>query len=210
MHANNTLIIGVVGQSPFAESNGDVGVPYCKDNILGGDGCLYDSTLNPYLPEVQRTNLGIDYEKFDLNVINTVRESDKNIPLLTVLLAGRPLLIQNITNISTAILAAWLPGTCGGQGIVDAVVGDYLLRPSNRTEKVNTLAFDWPSTEVTHKIIQASEFDFPIYPASGDAPAVQNPLFKVGYGLATTLTEEVEESAVQDKKDNLRVEELVA
>jgi beta-glucosidase len=104
--------------------------------------------LNPYLPPNQRTSLELEYEKFDHSVIASVREADKNIPLLTILVTGRPMLINNVTNISSAILAAWLPGTTGGQAIVDSITGDYSLRPLNRTEKVNTLAFDWPSTQV--------------------------------------------------------------
>jgi beta-glucosidase len=148
MHANNTIIIGVLGESPYAEVMGDVAIPYCKGGVLGGDGCLYNPDLNPYLPPNQRTSLELEYEKFDHSVIASVREADKNIPLLTILVTGRPMLINNVTNISSAILAAWLPGTTGGQAIVDSITGDYSLRPLNRTEKVNTLAFDWPSTQV--------------------------------------------------------------
>ena len=50
MHANNTIIVGVLGESPYAETSGDVGIPYCKNGPLSGDGCLYNSDLNPYLP----------------------------------------------------------------------------------------------------------------------------------------------------------------
>jgi len=51
MNANNTIILGVIGESPFAEVAGDVGIPYCKNtSVLGGDGCLYDYSFNPYLP----------------------------------------------------------------------------------------------------------------------------------------------------------------
>jgi len=178
MHANNTIIIGVLGESPYAEVMGDVAIPYCKGSILGGDGCLYDPDLNPYLPQNQRTSLELEYEKFDHSVISSVREADKNIPLLTILVSGRPMLINNVTNISSAIMSAWLPGTTGGQAIVDSLTGDYIFRPLNRTEKVNTLAFDWPST-------QASMYDFPIYPASGEIPTLKSPLYTMGYGLST-------------------------
>ena len=178
MHANNTVIIGVLGESPYAETSGDVGIPYCKTTVLSGDGCLYNPDLNPYLPQNQRTSLELEYEKFDNSVITSVKEADKNIPLLTVLVSGRPMIINNVTNTSSAVLSAWLPGTTGGQAIVDAISGDYVLRPTNRTEKVNTLAFDWPSTQV-------SLFDFPVYPATGEVPTFKNPLFTTGFGLST-------------------------
>lgn len=74
MHANNTIILGVLGESPYAETNGDVGVPYCKNvSVLGGDGCLYDYNLNPYLPENERITLDLDYEKFDHSVIASIK-----------------------------------------------------------------------------------------------------------------------------------------
>lgn len=56
MTSKNTIIIGVLGESPYAETAGDVGIPYCKNSIFGGDGCRYDGT-NPYLPEKQRATL---------------------------------------------------------------------------------------------------------------------------------------------------------
>ena len=70
MTANNTIIIGVLGESPYAESAGDVNIPYCK-GIFGGDGCRYDGS-NPYLPEKQRTSLALDYDNFDHNVISHI------------------------------------------------------------------------------------------------------------------------------------------
>jgi beta-glucosidase len=96
----------------------------------------------------ERETLELDYEKFDKEVITNIRTEDKNIPLLTVILAGRPMLIQNVLNESSAILDAWLPGTSGGQGIVDAITGKYKLRPNGAADRRNTLAFDWPKTEV--------------------------------------------------------------
>jgi len=79
-------------------------------------------------------------------VITHIREQDKNIPLLTVILAGRPMLIENVLNESSAVLAAWLPGTSGGEGIVNAITGKYRLRPNGASDRKNTLAFDWPKT----------------------------------------------------------------
>lgn len=43
MNSKNTLILSVVGESPYAEFNGDVGIPYCmNETVLPKDGCMYD------------------------------------------------------------------------------------------------------------------------------------------------------------------------
>ncbi len=43
--------------------------------------------------------------------------------MVTVLLAGRPMLIDKILSDSNVVLHAFLPGTSGGQGIVNALTG---------------------------------------------------------------------------------------
>jgi beta-glucosidase len=91
----------------------------------------------------------LDFEKFDKEVISNIREQDKNIPLITVLAAGRPMIIENVLNESTAVVAAWLPGTSGGDGIISAITGRYSFRPNGTNDRRNTLAFDWPKTQVT-------------------------------------------------------------
>lgn len=73
---------------------------------------------------------------------------DKNIPLVSVLFSGRPMLVDNILTESNAFIAGWLPGTSGGQGVVDAVTGEYLFRPSGQSDKRNTLSVDWPKNMV--------------------------------------------------------------
>ena len=45
-----------------------------------------------------------------------------------MILAGRPMIIESVLNESSAVLDAWLPGTSGGQGIVNAITGAYRLR----------------------------------------------------------------------------------
>jgi beta-glucosidase len=91
--------------------------------------------------------LKLDFAKFDNEVLTTLRENDKNIPLVSVLFSGRPMLIDNIYSNSNAVIAAWLPGTSGGQGIIDAITGDYVIRPSSSNLK-NSLSMDWPKDMV--------------------------------------------------------------
>lgn len=116
MNARNTIIVGVVGEVPYAESAGDVNIPYCQVYYENNTqiGCLYSSSLNPYTTVSQSKTLEASYSDFDNNVINTIRSNDKNIPLATVLISGRPLLINNILSTSNAVISAWLPGTAGG------------------------------------------------------------------------------------------------
>lgn len=56
-NSRNTLIIGVFGEEPYAESEGDINIPYCQS----GDPkfCLYNPFLNPYVPSNQQTSLSI-------------------------------------------------------------------------------------------------------------------------------------------------------
>lgn len=89
-----------------------------------------------------------------------IREQDKNIPLVTVLLSGRPMIIEDLLTESSALLSAFLPGTSGGQGIVDAIFGSYVMRPNGVSDSVNTLSFDWPRSMDQLK-------DFPYYAADG-------------------------------------------
>jgi len=58
------------------------------------------------------------------------------------------MLIDNVLSESTSVVSAWLPGTSGGDGIIDAITGKYVFRPNGSSDRRNTLAFDWPKTEV--------------------------------------------------------------
>jgi beta-glucosidase len=95
----------------------------------------------------------------DKQVIENVKKL--RIPMVAIIVSGRPLVIADILNQSKAFIAAWLPGT-EGQGVADVLFGDY--HPTGR------LPFSWPKDGK-----QA-----PIH--SGDEP--YDPLFKYGYGLS--------------------------
>lgn len=63
-----------------------------------------------------------------------------DVPLISVLIAGRTMIINEPLAYSKAFIAAWLPGTTGGQAIADAITGDYKFRYK---QGVNTLPADW-------------------------------------------------------------------
>ena len=139
---------------------------------------MYNPWLNPYLHGDQRASLHLEFEEFDHQVINKVREKHSDIPLVSVIVSGRPMLIPEILSVSDAVLDAFLPGTSGGQGIVDGLMGSYKIRPKGDGDRTNTLAFDWPSTAESVRY-------FPVYGADGKIPKIANPLFAEGYGLST-------------------------
>jgi len=89
------------------------------------------------------------------------------IPVVAVLLSGRPLWVNPELNQSNAFVAAWLPGT-EGEGIADVLISDSAGKPS--TDFVGKLPFPWPRSAT-----------LPPY-AHGDA--YKTPLFPRGYGLS--------------------------
>jgi beta-glucosidase len=62
--------------------------------------------------------------------ITLVKEAKKTgVPVITVVLSGRPLILGDALTASDAVLAAWLPGT-EGKGVADVLFGDY--KPSGK------------------------------------------------------------------------------
>jgi len=176
MTAKNTVIIGAFGEFPYAESEGDVNIPYCK--TPDHPGCKYNPYINPYAPSEQPKTLETTMSKFEEEVYSEVKEADKSIPMISVLFSGRPRLVGSLMEKSNALIAAWLPGTSGGQGVINAITGDYIIRKNGQEDIANTLSMDWPRN-------MESLSEFPVYGRSGDIPKIDNPLFKVGYGLSS-------------------------
>ena len=82
------------------------------------------------------------------------------IPVVVVLLSGRPLVLGETLEQADALVAAWLPGT-EGAGVADVLFGDY--KPSGK------LSYSWPRA-MAQIPINVGDADY-------------DPLFKVGYGL---------------------------
>jgi len=127
-----------------------------------------------------RTNLHLD--PLQLELLRQVKEINSNI--VTVLLNGRPLIIEDVLADSKAVLEAWLPGTEGGSAIADILFGD--VTPSGK------LSMSFPRTEGQIPIYYN---DFPTgRPVLGkkekylsqyiDCP--NEPLYPFGYGLSYT------------------------
>lgn len=104
-----------------------------------------------------RQNLNLDAA--DVTAITNLHNS--GIPVVVILIAGRPMIIEPILDMADAFVAAWLPGT-EGQGVADVIFGDY--HPTGR------LSHTWPRTMDQIPINR------------GDA--VYDPLFPYDYGLS--------------------------
>ncbi|CAM4190422.1 glycoside hydrolase family 3 protein [Shewanella aquimarina] len=66
----------------------------------------------------------------------------QGLPLVSVLLSGRPLWVNPELNLSDAFVAAWLPGS-EGAGVSDVLIGDAQGMP--RQDFVGRLPFPWPA-----------------------------------------------------------------
>ena len=108
-------------------------VEYTRDGTaFTGDIAVVVVGEKPYA-EMIGDDVDLRLEKEDLDVINRFKEN--NIPVVVVLLSGRPTMITNEVNEWDALIAAWLPGT-EGSGVADVLFGDY--NPSGK------LSFSWP------------------------------------------------------------------
>ena len=88
----------------------------------------------PYAEGVgDRSDLSLDKE--DLAAIANVKKA--GIPVVVILIAGRPMIIGEALPQADAFVAAFLPGT-EGQGIADVLFGDY--KPTGK------LSFSWPKS----------------------------------------------------------------
>ncbi len=97
-----TVGIAVIGETPYAEMQGD------------------------------RTDLNLSSE--DVAVVKSLKQA--GIPVVVVLISGRPLVIDDVLPDADAVVAAWLPGT-EGDGVADVLFGQW--KPFGK------LSFTWPS-----------------------------------------------------------------
>jgi beta-glucosidase len=95
----------------------------------------------------------------DIALVKQAKESGA--PVITLLLSGRPMILESALSASDAFIAAWLPGT-EGQGVADVLFGD--VKPTG------TLPQTWP----------ASMDQIPIHKGDANAKAA---LFPYGFGL---------------------------
>ena len=126
-------IVAVIGETPYAEGDGDI----------GPSGTLRHSARHPE----------------DLALLRSVAGKGK--PVITVMVAGRPLYTNDLMNLSDSFVAAWLPGS-EGKGVADVLFG-------GAHGFKGKLSFSWPKS-ICQASVNVGDKDYA-------------PLFAYGYGL---------------------------
>ena len=138
---------------------GEGRVTFAKDGsgAAGADVGVVVVGETPYAEyKGDRDDLSLAAE--DVDAIAKVKAA--GIPVVVVVVSGRPLILGKALDMADAVVAAWLPGT-EGQGVADVLFGDY--KPTGK------LSVTWPR----------SMDQVPIN--VGDAR--YDPLFAYGFGL---------------------------
>ena len=130
-------VIAVIGETPYAETAGDI----------RRSGTLEHARRHPE----------------DLAVLERV--AGHGVPVVTVLLSGRPLWVNREIDRSDAFVAAWLPGT-EGKGVADVL---FRHADGGITDFQGRLSFSWPRT-ACQAAVNKGDRDY-------------HPLFAYGYGL---------------------------
>jgi beta-glucosidase len=134
-------------------------VTYAKDGAGAGgaDAAVVVVGETPYAEFLgDREDLSLTKE--DREAIANVKKA--GIPVVVVVISGRPLILGDALTMADALVAAWLPGT-EGEGVADVLFGDH--KPTGK------LSFSWPRS--------ASQLPIPIGSSAYD------PLFAYGFGL---------------------------
>ncbi len=91
------------------------------ENSPGAEAVLAVVGEMPYA-ETKGDRKNLSFSEKDLALISKAGES--GVPVITMIISGRPMVLGNALDQSDAILAAWLPGS-EGQGVADVLFGDY-------------------------------------------------------------------------------------
>ena len=148
----------VVGEHPYAEGMGDIREP---GPVRPGTNHLPAGAdvLKPYGQTLELATLHPE----DLAAIRGL--AARGIPVVTILISGRPLVVDAELAESAAFVAAWLPGS-EGAGVADVLFGDY--------DFTGRLPFSWPGKTWTEP------------GGNGAGPHGEGILFPRGHGLRVT------------------------
>jgi len=135
-------------------------VTFSKDGsgAKGADLGIVVVGETPYA-EMEGDQESLALDKKDLATIDRIRKA--GVPVVVIIVSGRPLMIADELDKWSGVIAAWLPGS-EGKGITDVIFGDY--NPTGR------LSVTWPRN-MAQIPINFGDTDY-------------DPLFEYGFGLS--------------------------
>lgn len=122
----------VIGETAYVEGFGDIRP---SDELLEEVGARVKGLMNPLKPYARSLKLAQIHPE-DLACIRRIKA--KGIPVVTLLVSGRPLVVNEELDASDAFVAAWLPGS-EGLGVAEVLFG--------RHEFVGRLPLPWPASD---------------------------------------------------------------
>ena len=175
---NHDVGLVIIGELPYAEMMGDIRIaglskskkmsnnPDNKSNeenkTSGFNTGLSYKTAHASMPIMGEGPYGThlylhELHPEDLSTILNI--TNKGIPVVVILICGRPLVVNQELEASKGFVVAWLPGS-EGQGVADVIFGDYDFQ--------GKLTFSWPRFDDDNWNIGDENY---------------HPLFPYGYGL---------------------------
>lgn len=150
--AKHEVAVVVIGERPYAEGSGDI---RSSDELLVEIGSMVNGLMSPLVPYGSTLALN-ELHPEDLACIRRI--GNAGVPVVAILISGRPLIVNDETEAAQAFIAAWLPGS-EGKGVADVLFGaeDFSGR----------LPLPWPSRML-----------------DGDGCSTFETRFPVGYGLS--------------------------
>jgi beta-glucosidase len=147
------VAIVVIGETPYAEGMGDVRT---GDDVIVQAGSMIRGQMKVLAPYGSTLEHRISHPE-DIAAIEAIVA--RGIPVVTVLVSGRPLVTEAELDLSAAFVAAWLPGS-EGAGVADVLFGDHDFQ--------GRLSFSWPRR--AGQVLNHDDKDY-------------DPRFPVGFGL---------------------------
>ncbi len=138
----------------------EVEVTYSKDgsDTKGADAIIAVVGEMPYA-EFKGDRQDMQLDAGDVALVKKAKAT--GVPVVTVILSGRPMILGETLDASDGVIAAWLPGT-EGQGVADVLFGEY--KPTGKLSRT------WPRNNDQL--------------AADSIPAGETPQFPYGFGLS--------------------------
>lgn len=154
------LAIVVIGEEPYAEGIGDI-------RTLNADLVEAGSQIHGHLNVTSAKGATLALSELypeDLALLKRLKA--QKLPVIAVLVSGRPMVVDRELELADAFVAAWLPGS-EGKGVADVLFGERSFS--------GKLPFTWPKSEKSSGSKHFSN---------------AKTLYPVGYGLEYESVEE--------------------